>query len=336
MARSRHLSRWVESQWRRIGPLALIGLPLSLLFRAAVAARRLAYRLGLRPRYRADCPVIVVGNLTVGGSGKTPLVIWLAEWLSELGWRPGIVSRGYGGRARHWPQQVRADSDPTSVGDEAVVLARRTGRPVCVGPDRAAASAALLAHTDCDIVLSDDGLQHLALERDIEIVVVDGRYRFGNGLMLPAGPLREPRSRLRSVDLVVCSGDPVPGGFRMRLRAPRLVALHDPQRVRELDELRGRRVRAIAGIGNPERFFEMLRRHGLQVETVAFPDHYDYRPQDLAWDDGLPLLMTEKDAVKCRRLGPRDDAWVVQVDVQPEAAFVHRLKKLLLERTGRG
>ncbi len=309
-------------------------MPFSLLFRAVVAGRRLAYRLGLRPRYRADRPVIVVGNLTVGGSGKTPLVIWLAEWLSELGWRPGIVSRGYGGRARHWPQQVRADSDPTSVGDEAVVLARRTGRPVCVGPDRTAAVAALLAHTDCDIVLSDDGLQHLALERDIEIAVVDGSYGFGNGLMLPAGPLREPRSRLGSVDLVVCSGEPVPGGFRMRLRAPRLVALHDPRRVRELDELRGRRVRAIAGIGNPERFFEMLRRHGLQVEAVAFPDHHDYRPQDLAWDDDLPLLMTEKDAVKCRRLGPRDDAWVVQVDVQPEAAFVHRLKKLLLERTG--
>ncbi|RMG37527.1 MAG: tetraacyldisaccharide 4'-kinase, partial [Gammaproteobacteria bacterium] len=275
--------QWVEREWQHLGLLATILAPLSLLFRIAVALRRFGYRLGVFPVYRAPCPVIVVGNLTVGGSGKTPLVIWLANWLREQGYRPGIVARGYGGRARHWPQQVRADSDPGTVGDEAVVLARRTGAPVCVGPARGAATAALLAHTDCDVVISDDGLQHYALARDVEVAVVNGETRFGNGLMLPAGPLREPRSRLRRVDMVVSNGDPLPGSYAMRLRKPILVHLHRDQERREIDMLHGKRVCAIAGIANPERFFHMLRRYGLEVEGVAFPDHHPYRRDELAF-----------------------------------------------------
>lgn len=309
-----------------MGVLALSMLPLSLLFRMLVALRRWSYRLGLRSVYRAACPVIVVGNITVGGSGKTPLVIWLARWLREQGYRPGIVSRGYGGRARNWPQQVRPDSDPASVGDEAVVLARRTNCPVCVGPDRGAAAAALLAHTDCNVLVSDDGLQHYGLARDLEIAVINGRTRFGNGLMLPAGPLREPRSRLRQIDLVVTNGDPLPRTFAMRLRKPALVALQDEDTERDLEELRGRRVRAIAGIANPERFFDMLRRHGLQVEAVPFPDHHPFTRKELSFDDELPLLMTEKDAVKCRRLIDYPDSWVVRVEAIPDAPFIHRLK----------
>ncbi len=314
--------------WQHWGPLALLLSPLSLLFRLVVALRRAAYRLGLRRVYRAACPVIVVGNITVGGSGKTPLVIWISRWLEEQGWRPGIVSRGYGGRARHWPQQVRPDSDPQTVGDEAVLLAQRSGRPVCVGPDRPAAVAALLSHTDCDIVISDDGLQHYALGRDVEIVVIDGERRFGNGLMLPAGPLREPVSRLRGVDLVVCNGRPRHGEHAMRMRQPRLLPLRGEAPPLPLERLRGRRVRAVAGIGNPQRFFDLLRRFGLQVEAHPFPDHHAFTEDDLAFDPPLPLLMTEKDAVKCRLIAP-EDTWVVRVEVQPDAPFVHRLGRAL-------
>jgi len=332
---SRFLQHWIESQWQRTGPLAVLGLPLALLFRLLVALRRAVWRLGLRRSYRAPCPVIVVGNLTVGGSGKTPLVLWLAQWLRGQGWRPGIVSRGYGGCARHWPQQVRPDSDPRVVGDEAVLLARQGGCPVCVGPDRGAAVEALLTYTDCDIVIADDGLQHYALARDIEIVVIDGQGGFGNGLMLPAGPLREPVSRLRSVDLVVSNGERRSGAHAMRMRPTGAVALNDERQVHPLEDWRGRRVRAIAGIGRPERFFDMLRRQGLLVEAVAFPDHHEFSVADLAFDDDLPLLMTEKDAVKCRRLIHHDDTWVVHIEAVPEAPFILRLERLLDELPAR-
>ncbi len=327
MARALHA--WVESQWRGIGPLALLGLPLSLVFRVLVALRRAVWRTGLRRPWRSPRPVVVVGNITVGGSGKTPLVIWLVRWLRGQGWRPGIVSRGYGGRARNWPQQVRPDSDPKVVGDEAVLLARQGDCPVCVGPDRSAAVAALLAHTDCDIVVADDGLQHYALARDIEIAVIDGKDGFGNGLMLPAGPLREPLSRLRSVNLVVSNGERRAGAQVMRVRPTGVVALNDERLVRSIEDWRGRRVRAIAGIGRPQRFFDTLRRLGLLVEPVVFPDHHDYVADDLVFDDDLPLLMTEKDAVKCRRLIHHADAWVVRVEAIPEAAFILRLEALL-------
>lgn len=314
--------------WQNVGPLAILLFPLSLVFRLVVALRRTAYRIGVLRQRRADCPVIVVGNITVGGSGKTPLVIWLCQWLQEQGFRPGIVSRGYGGRARHWPQQVRPDSDPGVVGDEAVLLARRCQRPVCVGPDRPAAIEALLRHTDCDIVISDDGLQHYAMARDIEIAVIDGERRFGNGLMLPAGPLREPVSRLKSIDLVICNGQPAPGEFAMRMRHPQLQALAGNGELQDIDQFHGMRMRAVAGIGNPARFFSMLRRFGLQVEAHAFPDHHAFVADDLHFEESLPLLMTEKDAVKCRRI-VTGDAWAVRVEAQPDAPFVHRLGSLL-------
>jgi tetraacyldisaccharide 4'-kinase len=312
--------------WQRLGVLAILLSPLSLLFRLLVALRRRAYRIGLLRRRRSDCPVIVVGNITVGGSGKTPLVIWLCHWLEEQGFRPGIVSRGYGGRARHWPQQVRPDSDPSAVGDEAVVLARRCRRPVCVGPDRPDAIEALRQHTDCDIVVSDDGLQHYAMARDVEIAVVDGERRFGNGLLLPAGPLREPVSRLKSVDFVVCNGEPGPREFAMRMRQPVVQPLHGNGPAESIERFRGRRVRAIAGIGNPKRFFDMLGRFGLQVAAHPFPDHHPYGAADLQFDEELPLLMTEKDAVKCRSI-VKGEAWVVSVEAQPDAPFIHRLSR---------
>jgi tetraacyldisaccharide 4'-kinase len=273
-------------------------------------------------------PVIVVGNLTVGGTGKTPLVIWLAEHLRGKGWRPGIVARGYGGRARHWPQQVRGDSDPAVVGDEAVLLAQRSGCPVCVAPDRPAAVAALLQHTDCNLVLSDDGLQHYALGRDIEIVVIDGQRRFGNGFLLPAGPLREPLSRLRRADLVVVNGEARDGELAMRMRRPQVVPLRRPQAVDGIDRFDGAQVHAVAGVGNPRRFFDLLRRHGLQPLEHAFPDHHVFTPGDIRFADGLPVLMTEKDAVKCQRFAG-EGYWAVRVEAQPDASFVHQLNERL-------
>lgn len=317
----------LDRLWNSFNTFTVVLLPFAALFAVASGIRRFLFRMGALSTQRFSVPVVVVGNVTVGGTGKTPLVIWLSDYLVRRGWRPGIVSRGYGGAAQHWPQQVRADSDPAVVGDEAVLLAARTGRPMCVGPDRPAAVEALLAHSDVDIVISDDGLQHYALARDIEIAVVDGARRLGNRLLLPAGPLREPASRLRHVDMVVVNGQGRDGEFSMKIHQPGLRGLHGDA-LRPLAEFADREVHAVAAIGNPRRFFDLLKRHRIRAIEHAFADHYAFRAEDLALQPDLPILMTEKDAVKCRRL-PCKDCWVVQVDAQPDAAFVHRLNQIL-------
>jgi tetraacyldisaccharide 4'-kinase len=292
---------WIEKQWWRIGPWQLVLAPLALPFRLASATRRLLYRSGVVKSARLPVPVIVVGNITVGGSGKTPLVLWLAEFLRTHGWHPGIVSRGYRGRARG-PLPVNAGSDPEQAGDEPVLLARRAGCPVWVGRDRVAAARALLAaEPQCNVVLADDGLQHYRLARDLEIAVVDGERRFGNGLPLPAGPLREPVSRLAETDAVVWHGA-APSGERqyaMRLVGDGFWNLLNPEALAGPGAFRGRRIHAVAGIGNPQRFFRHLRDLGLEGESLAFPDHHRYRPEELRFPDGEAVLMTEKDAVKC-------------------------------------
>lgn len=321
----------VERIWYRRNPAAILLLPLSALFALATGLRRFAYRIGLMRTERFNVPVIVVGNITAGGTGKTPLVIWLIDHLRGWGLNPGIVSRGYGGRARNWPQQVRADSDPVAVGDEAVMLAARTGSPMCVGPDRPAAVRALLAHTDVDVVVCDDGLQHYALGRDLELAVIDGQRRFGNGLLLPAGPLREPRSRLAHVDLVIANGQPAPGEHAMQTTLTGIRALGGDADM-GLTGLAGLKVHAVAGVGNPERFFALLERHGLLVLRHAYPDHHAFVVEDLTFDDDLPVLMTEKDAVKCQRL-PCRNCWVVRIEARPDERFVSRFAKLLKEVT---
>jgi tetraacyldisaccharide 4'-kinase len=254
--------------------------------------------------------VIVVGNLSVGGTGKTPLVCWLVERLRDLGFKPGVVTRGYGGSSRD-ARLIEPTDDPNVVGDEPILLARRTGAPVAVGRDRPTASQ-MLIDAGCDVVVSDDGLQHYALARDCEIVVIDGERRFGNGRLLPAGPLRETPQRLATADAVVVNGGPVAamggaaldGALRMRLEARTAVSLiggaHKP-----LDEFAGHSVHAVAGIGNPERFFNLLRAHGIEVAAHPLPDHARLRAADIGFDDRLPVLMTEKDAVKCAAIaGP--------------------------------
>jgi len=321
----------LDHYWYSRSPWLVLLTPLSLLFRILVRVRRAAYRKGLLRSHRIAAPVIVVGNITVGGTGKTPLVAWLAGYLREQGYKPGIIARGYGGHAKSWPQQVRADSDPAVVGDEAVLLAGITGCPMAVGPDRVAAAEALLKYNDCDLVISDDGLQHYALRRDIEIVVIDGVRRFGIGFMLPAGPLREPVSRLQETDLLVVNGIGGPGEYPMKLKAGEVHNLHDEGMTKELSDFRDRKVHAVAGIGNPERFFQSLRQSIRRVEEHAFPDHYRYRAGDIRFDDDAPVLMTAKDAVKCRRYASGNE-WYVPVSAEMSKDFQVRLNALLEAR----
>ncbi len=319
----------LDSFWWDRNGFALALLPLSWLFCLLVFLRRIAYRLKIFRTRRLPVPVIVVGNITVGGTGKTPLVIWLANHLKGMGLKPGIVSRGYGGNAKYWPQQVLPGSDPVAVGDEPVLIARRTDCPVSVGPDRTKAAMALQNFTDCNVIISDDGLQHYALGRDIEIVVIDGERGFGNGFCLPAGPLRETVGRLNKVDMVVSNGTTGPGRYIMQLCGFEVVNLLDPSQVRRLDDFRSEeRVYAIAGIGNPERFFKQLANAGISIERVGFPDHHRFVESDLEVAGDAPILMTEKDAVKCRRFA-RPQHWYVRVDAQLHDAFAIRLNKLI-------
>ncbi|HEX6999976.1 MAG TPA: tetraacyldisaccharide 4'-kinase [Gammaproteobacteria bacterium] len=328
------MKAWVErlltSLWYGGNPLAWALWPLSLAYRGAAAGRSFAYARGWLPTAALPVPVIVIGNLTVGGTGKTPLVIWLARALTERGTAVGIVTRGYGGRASQWPQLVDADSDPRLVGDEAVLLARRTGCPVAAGPDRVAAARQLLDRHRVDALLADDGLQHLALGRDMEIAVVDGRRGLGNGLCLPAGPLREPPSRLRGVDAIVVNGGEWghAGVFRAELEAQEAVRVGGQER-RPLSAWRGGEVHAAAGIGHPQRFFALLEDAGLEVIPHALGDHADVTPERLAFTPRLPVLVTEKDAVKLPDAGDLE-VWSVPVELRFAPGHAERLLALVL------
>jgi len=324
--------RGLERFWYRRSAVHAVLLPLSVLFAAVVALRRALFRAGLFRTRRLPVPVIVVGNLTVGGSGKTPLVLWLTGLLRAQGHRPGIVSRGYGGTA-HGPRAVVPGDEPSIVGDEPALLAGRAGVPVWIGADRPAAAAALLAtHPDCDCIVSDDGLQHYALARDLEIVVVDGVRGFGNGWPLPAGPLREPLSRLAGVHAVVVNGAGTPeglpaGAFRMRLEGRVLHNLREPARTLPASALAGKPVHAVAGIGDPARFFRHLEALGLVVTTHPFPDHHAYTPADLELPGGDAIVMTEKDAVKCTAFAT-ERCWVLPVEARVDDALAEHVRSL--------
>ena len=292
---------FAERHWYRLSPLSAVLLPLSLCYGALVWLRRGLYRLGLLRRHRLPVPVVIVGNLTAGGTGKTPLVLWLAESLRAAGRYPGIVLRGYGA-ALGTPRLVMASDAAAEAGDEALLLAQRSGCPVWAGRDRVAAARGLLAaHPQCDVILCDDGLQHYRLERDLEIAVEDERGA-GNGLLIPAGPLREPRRRVAAV---VLNGGV---GQARTARADRVFAMQlKPAGLEKLDgtpvgtaSLMGQSVHAVAGIGNPQRFFRTLSALGLDFTPHPFPDHHAFSEADLRFGDAAPVLMTEKDAVKCR------------------------------------
>jgi len=272
-------------------------LPVSWLFATLARLRRSLYAAGWLSRYRSRRPVVVVGNITVGGTGKTPLIIWLAEQLRQRGQRVGVVSRGYG-RSGRGVRRISPSDPVAETGDEPALTARRSGVCVAVGPDRPA--AVRLLEDDCDIILSDDGLQHYALERDVEIAVVDGQRGLGNGRLLPAGPLRESASRLEQVSAVVVNGDGFvrQGSLRMRMQPLRFVNVMSGDSL-PMDVFRGQRAHAVAAIGHPERFFGLLRGLGIELDTRALPDHATPAAGQLDFGDDLPVLMTEKDAVKC-------------------------------------
>jgi tetraacyldisaccharide 4'-kinase len=321
----------LESHWYRITPVSLLLLPLSLLFCLLVQLRRGLYQLGMLRCTKLPVPVIVVGNITVGGTGKTPLVIWLAELLRHAGYRPGIVTRGYRGKSLTWPVTVTPQTPAEQVGDEAVLLARRSGCPVVAGPDRVAAARQHVAQ-GCNVIVSDDGLQHYRLQRDLEIAVIDGARRFGNRLCLPAGPLREPVSRLKSVSVRVANGVPQAGEMGMTLVPSGFYSLSKPEQTATVDQFRDGPVHAVAGIGYPERFFTSLRELGLEVLPHPYPDHHPFQAAELQFDDGRPVLLTEKDAVKCQHFVSAR-CWVLAVEARPELGLgeqiLYRLKEII-------
>ena len=320
----------LERYWYSVNVVSIALWPLALMYAVVAVARRFAYCCGILTRHRVEVPIVVVGNLSVGGTGKTPLVSRLVVVLREAGYRPGIISRGYGGHSGHWPRWVAPDSDPGEVGDEPVMLARQCSCPVVVAPRRIDAARMLLRNSKVDIIVCDDGLQHYQLLRDVEIVLVDAERRLGNGACLPAGPLREPAYRLRSVDFLVGHGSDWEGEYRMVLEGDCAVRVGDPKTVRPLRCFRDKGVHAVAGIGNPGRFFRFLRQHGLDIIEHPFADHYPFAAADLSYGDGLPVLMTEKDAVKCERFA-RDEMWFVPV----AAALDSKLERALIERLAR-
>ncbi|MBI4194717.1 MAG: tetraacyldisaccharide 4'-kinase [Betaproteobacteria bacterium] len=327
---------WIERHWQARTPLTALLYPFSLVFRAIVALRRLLYRANVLPVTQLPVPVIVVGNITVGGTGKTPLVLWLVSLLRDHGMRPGIVSRGYRGKSGA-PRPVTAADAPTIFGDEAVLLAQRCHAPVWVGARRAAAAQALLAaHPDCNVIVSDDGLQHYRLGRDIEIAVVDGARSLGNNFMLPAGPLREPADRLATVDAIVVnvSGSAAvgfktgaPAAFAMSFAGREFHNLLNPRHKVGPEHFAGLEVHAVAGIGHPQRFFDQLRRLGVSFTAHPFPDHHAFSPADLAFPGAHCVVMTEKDAVKCS-IFAGENHWVLPVTVDVDRA----LAELILRR----
>ncbi|HEX4045863.1 MAG TPA: tetraacyldisaccharide 4'-kinase [Gammaproteobacteria bacterium] len=303
-------------------------LPFSWLFACIVISRHFLYQQGWLRSKKFSVPVIIVGNITVGGTGKTPFVIWLAQWLRAQGYHPGIISRGVGGKQPRIPQQINVADHPGEVGDEALLLAQQSGCPVVICRNKVAAVERLLAQTDglINVVISDDGLQHYRLQRDIEIAIIDGVRGFGNQQLLPAGPLREPLRRLQQVDMVVTNGESTtayPGSFLMQYFAHEFVSLVTNEKISfaafaaflNVNGHANNTVHAVAGIGHPERFFLQLRQAGLVVVPHVFPDHHLYQPQDLAFQDRLPIIMTEKDAVKCTAFAD-ERYWYMPVQAQ--------------------
>ncbi|MFT3756855.1 MAG: tetraacyldisaccharide 4'-kinase [Pseudoxanthomonas sp.] len=331
----------VPDYWFGETPPPLHARLLAGVYARVTALRRGLYARGVFKRHRAGVPVLVVGNISVGGTGKTPLTIALVQRLQKAGWKPGVASRGYGRDDQRNPRWVEKNTTPAEAGDEPVLIAARTGVQVRVDRDRVAAARALAA-AGCDVVVCDDGLQHYRLHRDIEIEVIDGRRRYGNGQLLPAGPLREPVERGTRCDFRVLNQGMADdaaamqahfGQWPMQLLADNAQPLAGGRAV-SLQRFSGHRVHAVAGIGNPQRFFEMLRGYGIGVVPHAFADHHRYTPQDFSFGSDLPVLMTEKDAVKCRAFA-NDRHYSVPVDAQlPEAFWVGLLDRLGKVRKG--
>lgn len=336
----------LQAAWQFRGPLAIALWPISCVYSGLMRLRSLGFALGWLKCRSSSLPVIVIGNLTVGGTGKTPLCGWLVRHLESLGYRPGIVSRGHGGTPHETPHLIDPAVDRAEhVGDEPLMLAQDTRVPVCICTDRAAAVSHLKQSSDVDIVISDDGLQHLAMDRTAELVVIDAARGLGNGWMLPAGPLRESQSRLATVDALVLNGVamsglsglpglspamryklPASGSFSLGLTSARSLVDED---VRELRFFEGQRVHAVAGIGHPQRFFASLQDAGMDVVPHPMPDHHVFEVSDVTFDDGLPVMVTSKDAVKLRQLVKLPQRiYEVPVELLPDQALLEVIEML--------
>ena len=323
--------RWIHRVWYQDAKSGWVLLPLSGLYWLLLKLRALLFRCGIYKSHKAHAPVIVVGNITTGGTGKTPTVIWLVNELRAKGFAPGIVSRGYGGSKSGTSMRVDADSDPAVVGDEPVLLARRGQCPVAVDSDRVQA-ATMLVDDGVDVIVTDDGLQHLRLQRDFEICVIDGERGLGNQRLLPAGPLREPSDRLNSVDQVLVNGSTkMPNAIAFELQGSDACRLNGSL-ARPLQGFKDTTVHAVAGIGNPKRFFDLLRAHGIQVIEHGFPDHAAITQADLQFGDDFDVFMTEKDAVKLSQK-MSDRYWSVPVDLimdtEKSSALIDRIEDCL-------
>lgn len=326
------LEKRLQAIWYEGAAGAALLAPLEALYKAYIKHRRKQYLSGKKYRYRSPAPVIVVGNLVAGGAGKTPLALAICKHLSASGMRPGILSRGYKAHTQIFPRLVKPEDSAHEVGDEPLLMAQRSVAPICIDPQRTRGAAWLVAEHACDIVVSDDGLQHYALQRDIEIVVIDALRGLGNQRCLPAGPLREPAERLRGVDFVVyngrnCDAPQPPTDYGMQLEPAALVRLNDNQPIgrNQLQTLLSTKsLHAVTGIGNPQRFFRSLRDMGLDFIEHAFADHHAFMADDLQFSDGKSIIMTEKDAVKCRDFAP-DNAWYLPVEARLGEAFFDAL-----------
>ena len=329
MKKSMHkLQQGMLRAWYEQRGWLVIFRPLSALYSRFALRKRQRYIDNPSASWQPPVPLIVVGNVTLGGTGKTPMVIWLVEHLRSRGLRVGVISRGYGGKPPSLPWRVTpAQDDPEWVGDEPLLIARRCDVPVVIDPNRSRAGRYLLEHTPVDVIVSDDGLQHYRMGRTLELVMIDHARGLGNARCLPEGPLREPAERLEQVDLLVRTGAEVDadGAFAMRLQATELVNMRTGERLKPDDWRAPPRVQAVAGIGNPERFCKTLESHGLVPEIHAFADHAQYNENSFAaFDHGEPLIMTEKDAVKCAGFA-RDNWWYLSVEAKLSAAFIAAL-----------
>jgi len=325
------ISRWLQDVWYKEMYISAAFMPISMVYDDIMRFRAFLYKIGIKKKTRLAVPVVIVGNITVGGTGKTPLILWMARLLKEQGYKPGIISRGYGGGAEVWPQWVTDQSDSVMVGDEAVLMSKHADCPIAVGPERVKAAQMLLDKSDCNIILSDDGLQHYALERDIEIIVIDGQRRFGNGYVLPCGPLRESTERLHKVDLVIVNGlAEEDNEFSMLMEGDMAINLLTKEQ-KLLSDFKFIPSHALAGIGNPNRFFELLEKQNISIEKHAFPDHYKFTETDIRFDDDKAILMTEKDAVKCFEIAS-DKHWYVPIKAKPQQQFIDKLLTLIKEK----
>jgi tetraacyldisaccharide 4'-kinase len=334
------VARSLPQHWNsRYHPIILALLPFTLVYCIVVYSRLWLYRMGFFKINRVAVPVIVIGNITVGGTGKTPMTIWLSRWLKQQGWQPGIVSRGYGAyRLTQSPRIVPINGTAEEYSDEALLLARRTNCPVMIAKDRAAAAHALVRDHDCHIIVSDDGLQHERLHRDVTLILIDAHRQWSNGYCLPAGPLREqPHRRLKNADFVLITGTHKTtiktnhqSHWSIRFHCTHAQNMADSRLTSPLNQFAHQPVIAIAGIAYPERFFAMLEQQGLSIHRRCYVDHHLFTQQDVEdWPANTPVLMTEKDAVKCQAWATAWH-WFVPLIVEPEATFIGALQQRLL------